>query len=116
MIKAHYPLVVSVAMVVGACAQPPLRSSPTLAARAAHYGVSQELLVRAASAGYSPKIRDGKTFFCTEQAQTFSYIPRAECFDTAQMTLRLQQSAAAVGALQRRISTMPPPPSPASGR
>jgi hypothetical protein len=116
MIKARFPLVVALTLMVEACAQPPLRNSPTLAAESARYGVSQELLLRAGRAGYSPEIRHGKTVFCTEQAQTFSYIPRAECFDKTQMTTRLQQSAAALGALQRRVSTMPAAPGPASGR
>ncbi len=98
------------ALLVGGCAQTPPRNSPTLAALATRYGVSQELLVKAGREGYFPESHRGKTFFCTQQAQSFSYVPRAQCFDPAQMTARLQLSAAALGDLQQRVLSAPPAP------
>ena len=106
MIKMHFPFVVTLVLVLGGCAQTPLRNTQTLSAEAAHYGVSPELLRTAGSAGYFPETHGGKTFFCTQQAQTFSYVPRSQCLDTAQMTVRLQQSASGLSDLQHRISTM----------
>lgn len=111
MIKAHFPIVVILALAAGGCAQTPLRNTQTLSADAARYGVSPELLLRARSAGYSPVIRQGETFFCTEQAQTFSYVPKTQCFDKAHVSAQLQQSAAALDALQSRslqMSATPP--------
>ncbi len=110
MIKLRFPLVVAVALalVLGACAQTPLRNSQTLAAQAAHFGVSRDLLVKAESAGYSPQIRRGKTYFCTEKGRTFSYIPRRLCLDKTQMTAWLNASASSVRDVHHHIYTLPP--------
>ncbi|MGH8299182.1 MAG: hypothetical protein ACRES6_07840 [Steroidobacteraceae bacterium] len=107
MIKVHFPLALVLALTAGGCAQATVRNTQALSAEAARYGVSRELLLGASDAGYLPERHDGKTFFCTEQAQTFSYIPRSRCLDTAHMTAMLQQSGWALRSLQRRTSTMP---------
>lgn len=108
MIKVHHSLIVVLALGVGGCAQAPLKNTQALSAEAARFGVSRELLLGADNAGYLPESHHGKTFFCTEQAQTFSYIPKSRCLDAAQMTTLLQQSGWALRSLQQRLSTMPP--------
>lgn len=103
----HFLLSMTWVLAAAGCAQQPVRNRESLAAEAAHYGVPPGLLVSAARAGYSPKLVHGKAYFCTEQGQSFSYIPRARCFDESQMSARLQSSAEAVGSLRNRISTEP---------
>lgn len=108
MINVRIPLIVTVALALGACAQTPLKDSPTLAAQATHYGVSPDLLVRAESAGYSPETRSGKTYFCTEKGQSFSYVPRRLCLDKTQMNTWLNTAASSVSDLHHHIYTLPP--------
>ena len=91
------------ALAVGGCAQPSPRNNPTLSAEAARYGVSPDLLVQADRAGYLPEVHGGKTFFCTRQAQTFSYVPKSQCFDPTQMAAQLQTSSEALSDIQQRM-------------
>ncbi len=105
MIKLHCPLVMTLMFAATGCAQQPVHDSQNLSAEAARYGVSQTLLVSARRAGYSPEIQDGETYFCTEQVQSFSYIPKARCLDAAHMAEQLQGQAAAVGDLRDQVST-----------
>ena len=107
MIKVRFPFIVTVALALGACAQTPLKDSSALAARATKYGVSQDLLVGAESAGYSPQARSGKTYFCTEKGRSFSYIPRRLCLDKTQMTTWLNTSASSVREVRHHIYTLP---------
>lgn len=115
MIKVHFPLIITLALAVGACAQTPLKNSQTLAAEATHFGVSQDLLLRASSAGYSPTTRHHQTYFCTDQTQTFSYVPRRMCLDPTQMTAYLHDSAAGVRAIHRAVISVPMSHAPAPG-
>ena len=114
MIKLQFPVVIALALLVGGCAQPPLGNTLSLAAAAQRYGVSQQLLLTAASAGYAPTTRRGKTLFCSTQSQSFSYIPKTKCFDPVQMNLLLHQQSAGVRSVQRRASiefqSAPSPP------
>ena len=109
MIKVHLPVVVTLALVLGGCAQPPLGNSKTLAAEAAHYRVSRQLLLSAERAGYSPRIRRGATQFCTQQ-ESFSYIPRLHCLDPAQMRNRLQQEVTFRRSVRYRVMSVPRTP------
>lgn len=109
MSKLHLPLIVTLTLLAAGCAQPGRRDS-RLSAEAARFGVSRELLVDATSAGYRPEKHHGQTFFCTEQAASFSYIPRSQCLDTAQMTSRLHDSQAGVTALHQLVSSRPDVP------
>ncbi len=107
--KMHFPLAIVLALSAAGCAQTPLRNSPTLAADAARYHVSRQLLLGASNAGYHPTRLHGVTYFCTERDRSFSYIPKLRCLGVAQMASRLRVSAASVNALRRRISQMPAP-------
>lgn len=112
MIKLQFPLAVTLTLLIGGCAQPALRNSQSLSAEAAHFGVSQDLLRSAGRAGYSPRIRHGKTCFCSAQTQTFSYIPTIKCLDPAHMTAQLQLSGQALRDLQQRVATGSAPSRP----
>ena len=90
--KMHPSVVLAVSVLLTGCAQPPFGNTQALTAEAHRFGVSRDLLLRAESAGYSPRIRHGRTAFCTHQS-AFSYIPRLQCFDTNAMEGRLQQQA-----------------------
>ncbi len=109
MIKVQLPVVVALALVLGGCAQPPLGNSKALAAEAAHYRVSRQLLLSAESAGYSPKTRRGETLFCAQQ-ESFSYIPRTHCLDPAQMKGRLQEEATFRRSVRNRVMSVPRTP------
>ena len=92
MSKVHLCLVLTLSVLLVSCAQPPFGNTKALTAEAARFGVSRHFLLSAESAGYSPRIRHGKTAFCTHRS-TFSYIPRLQCFGTSALEGRLQQQA-----------------------
>lgn len=104
MVKAYFPFALTLALTLGGCAQPSVKNDPHLAAQAARYGVSQTLLLQADNAGYSPRVRHGQTYFCTDQDQSFSYVPKLRCLDKLQMASWLKESASGVQSLQNRVS------------
>lgn len=97
------------ALLLGGCAQTPPKNGQTLAEQAAQYGVTPDLLVKADQAGYFPQSHEGKTYFCTQQSQTFSYVARAQCLEPAQMAARLQLSGQQLSDLQQRVLAAPTP-------
>lgn len=101
------PLVVCILLAVGGCAQQPLKNDPTVAARAAHYGVSPQLLHTAANYGYVPQMRDGKALFCRSQESTGSYIAQAQCLNGAQLKQQLGREADEQGRDQRVMEDRP---------
>lgn len=99
-------LILALSVLLGSCAQPTFGNTRAITAEAAHFGVSRQLLLSAQSAGYSPRIRHGKTVFCTHQT-TFSYIPRLQCFDTSAMQSRLQQQATFRRSVRTAVRAVP---------
>lgn len=82
-------LLLCVTSALAACAQQPVKGSSSIAAQAAHYGVSAKLLVAAENHDYWPQIRHDKTLFCRASDVTGSYIAQQECLDAAQLQTRL---------------------------
>ena len=80
-------ILITLSVLLGACA-----NTETLTAEAAHFGVPRSLLLSAESAGYSPRLRHGKTEFSIRQSH-LPYIPQQQCFDTSAMQGWLQQQA-----------------------
>jgi len=70
-----------------------VKGSGSLAAQAAHYGVSPKLLHTAENHGYWPQISDHETRFCRYSEVTGSSIGARECLDPAQMQARLASEA-----------------------
>ena len=103
-------VLLALSVLLGGCA-----NTEAVTAQAAHFGVSREFLLNAESAGYAPRIRHGKTEFCTHQS-SFSYIPRLQCFDASALQSRLQQQATFRRSIRNAVKSVPASySSPSSG-
>ncbi len=65
--------------------------SASVASQANHFGVSAKLLEAAGNLGYNPKIVNGKTVFCQQEANTGSIIAQYHCIGAASLRVTLLQ-------------------------
>jgi hypothetical protein len=94
----------AVAAVGASCAQQSVKDRDrAVDAQAAKYGVSSAVLEMASRQGYGPRIYDGKTIFCRDEAQTGSMVPSWKCVDAARLQTEVLDNQQGLEDMQQRV-------------